>query len=412
MLLRSWIPSLLRSQKYHDSNNDNSNSRAADNNDSRQNADLENESTRLLNQHTTSDLEGSTKDYRNLMSLGKSSIKQTIFNAVNILVGISILALPLAFKYSGWIIGFSIFFFCLISTNYTAKLLKKCLDTDPECLTYADLAYLAYGQKGKIFAGLIFLLDLRILTASSLALVLLFDGLTKFDSPGSLWQPMNTHLFPPNLMVLPLSFGLIDSAFSGHAVFPSLYRDMANHLYFKKTVNFSYLISGIIYITVIVCGYLMFGSETMDEITQNIMSTEGYSLFLNSIVVWLIVINPLAKYPLTLTPINLITEETFFQTKIGSFFKSKIVKFLFIILSRSLVSFIIIGTAIIFPGFDRAMSLLGSFFSFLISIICPLLFHLKMFGRYLSKKELILDLSILVVSSIMATLGTIWTFLA
>ncbi|CAG8496093.1 25666_t:CDS:2, partial [Gigaspora rosea] len=366
MLLRSWIPSLLRSQKYHDSNNDNSNSRAADNNDSRQNADLENESTRLLNQHTTSDLEGSTKDYRNLMSLGKSSIKQTIFNAVNILVGISILALPLAFKYSGWIIGFSIFFFCLISTNYTAKLLKKCLDTDPECLTYADLAYLAYGQKGKIFAGLIFLLDLSnqavalmilvgILTASSLALVLLFDGLTKFDSPGSLWQPMNTHLFPPNLMVLPLSFGLIDSAFSGHAVFPSLYRDMANHLYFKKTVNFSYLISGIIYITVIVCGYLMFGSETMDEITQNIMSTEGYSLFLNSIVVWLIVINPLAKYPLTLTPINLITEETFFQTKIGSFFKSKIVKFLFIILSRSLVSFIIIGTAIIFPGFDRAM---------------------------------------------------------
>ncbi|CAG8829006.1 22847_t:CDS:2, partial [Gigaspora margarita] len=392
MLLRSWISSLSRSQKYYGSNLDNSNSRAADNNDSRQNVDLVNESTRLLNQHATSDLEDS-KDYRSLMSLGKSTIKQTIFNAVNILVGIAILALPLAFKYTGWIIGFPIFFFCLISTNYTAKLLKKCLDTDPECLTYADLAYLAYGQKGKIFVGLIFLLDLSnqavalmilvgdslkilfphmdlthlklivflvitpitwlpihhlsytsllgILTASSLALVLLFDGLTKFDAPGSLWQPMNTHLFPPNLMVLPLSFGLINSAFSGHAVFPSLYRDMAKPLYFKKTVNSSYLISGIIYITV--------------SITQNIMSTGGYSLFLNSIVVWLIVINPLAKYPLTLTPINLITEETFFRTKIGSFFKSNIVKRLFIILSRSLVSFVIVGTAIIFPGFDRAM---------------------------------------------------------
>ncbi|CAG8675373.1 1345_t:CDS:2, partial [Racocetra persica] len=380
MLLNSWFSSTSRSLKslhfnFHVSDNDR---RLGGNNDGyRRDVDLEDEDNRLLNRHTrTFGTLEDERDYRSLMSLGKSTVRQTVVNAVNILMGIAILALPLAFKYSGWVIGLSIFSFCLISTNYTAKILKKCLDTDPECLTYADLAYLAYGQKGKIFVGFLFLMDLYnaavalmilvgdslkilfpqvdltrlklivfliitpitwlpihylfytsilgIFTASSLALVLLIDGLTKYVAPGSLWQPMDTYLFPQNWLIMPLSFGLINSAFSGHAVFPSLYRDMEKPCDYKKSVNSSYLVAGVVYFTVAICGYLMFGSETMQEITQNIMSTCGYSLFLNSIVVWSIVINPLSKYPLTLAPINLI-------------------------------SFVIVGTAIVFPGLDRAM---------------------------------------------------------
>ncbi|CAG8796301.1 14601_t:CDS:2, partial [Cetraspora pellucida] len=375
ILLKSWFSSTSRSLKYsnlnfHVSDNDQRLDRNNEEyvpyhssllNDNRQDVDVEDENTRLLNRHTrTFDTLEDARDYRSLMNLGKSTVRQTIVNTVNILMGIAILALPLAFKYSGWIIGISIFSFCLISTNYTAQILKKCLDTDPECLTYADLAYLAYGQKGRIFVGFLFLMDLYnaavalmilvgdslkilfpqvdltnlklivflvitpitwlpihylsyasvlgIFTASSLALVLLIDGLTKYVAPGSLWQPMDTYLFPPNWMVVPLSFGLINSAFSGHAVFPSLYRDMEKPHYYKKTVNSSYLVAGVVYFTVTVCGYLMFGSKTMQEITQNIMSTPGYSLVLNSIVVWLIVINPLSKYPLTLIPINLSIE--------------------------------------------------------------------------------------------------------
>src|SRR3954463_1723986 len=78
----------------------------------------------------------------------------------NILMGIAILSLPFAFKYAGWFFGISIFLFCLIQTNYTAKTLKKCMDTDPECLTYIDLAHSAFGNKGKLFIGSLFLLDL------------------------------------------------------------------------------------------------------------------------------------------------------------------------------------------------------------------------------------------------------------
>ncbi|CAB4376666.1 unnamed protein product [Rhizophagus irregularis] len=390
---------------------------------------------------------------------GKSTVKQTVFNSVNALMGIAILSLPFAFKYAGWLFGVSIFLFCLIQTNYTAKLIKKCLDTDSGCLTYADLAYLAFGKKGRLIMGGLFLLDLfnatvalMILTGDSLqtlfpnvdlvrlkliaffiitpttwmpihflshvsifgiaatislAVVILIDGFTKFDPPGSLLNPMETHFLPSNWMVLPLAFGLINAGFTGHAVFPSLYRDMAKPESYNSMVNYSYLIASTIYITVAASGYLMFGSGTMEEITINIMSTPGFNVLLNSIVIWMIVINPLSKYPLMLTPINISIEVIFFKmVSVGSKFSRNV----YTIISRTFVSFLILYTSIIFPEFDRAMSLLGAFFSFLISAIFPILCYLKLFGHQLSNKTLALNIMFLVISTIMAIIGTIWTF--
>ncbi len=54
-------------------------------------------------------------------------------------LGIGILALPLGFRYSGWIIGLSLFMFCSGVTNYTAKILAKCLDYDEGLYTFADM---------------------------------------------------------------------------------------------------------------------------------------------------------------------------------------------------------------------------------------------------------------------------------
>ncbi|GBB94132.1 hypothetical protein RclHR1_00230010 [Rhizophagus clarus] len=391
--------------------------------------------------------------------IGKSTVKQTVFNSVNALMGIAILSLPFAFKYAGWVFGVLIFLFCLIQTNYTAKLIKKCLDTDPGCLTYADLAYLAFGKKGRLIMGSLFLMDLfnatvalMILTGdslqtlfpnvdlvhlkliaffiitpttwmpfhflshvsvfgiaatASLAAVVLIDGFTKFESPGSLLNPMDTHFLPPNWMAFPLAFGLINAGFTGHAVFPSLYRDMAKPESYNSMVNYSYLIASSIYITVAASGYLMFGSTTMEEITLNIMSTPGFSVLLNSFVIWMIVINPLSKYPLMLTPINISIEVVFFKIV---FIGSKFSRTIYTIISRTFVSFLIVYTSIAFPEFDRAMSLLGAFFSFLISAIFPILCYLKIFGHQLSNKSLAINIMFLVISTIMAIIGTIWTF--
>ncbi|CAJ0839144.1 3959_t:CDS:2 [Entrophospora sp. SA101] len=404
------------------------------------NDDTQNERTPLVHQQANFQESEDTQDYRTLIELGKSTAKQTIFNT-NILMGIAILALPLAFKYSGWALGLMIFLFCLIQTKYTAKTLKKCLDNDPRCITYSDLANLAYGIRGKYFIVALLILvgdSLKILfpsadlttlkiiatlfiipftwipihflsytsmfgifTTASLASVIILDGLTKPTSPGSLLNPMKTHIIPPNLNYLPLSFGLINSGFTGHAVFPSLYRDMEKPNEYNKIINVSYLITSVIYITVAASGYAMFGKETMPEITQNIMLTKGYNDFFNSLVIWFIVINPLSKYPLTITPINLNIELFIFKISfINRWFKHGITKKILIILCRTSLSLLILGIAIIFPKFERAMV-----------AIFPLLCHLKMFGGAFSKQELVWNIFLLTTSIIMATLGTIWTFL-
>jgi vesicular inhibitory amino acid transporter len=72
---------------------------------------------------------------------------------------------------------------------------------------------------------------------------------------------------------------------------------------------------------------------------------------------------------------------------------------------------LIVVLAIVFPSFDRIMAFLGSFLCFTICIILPLAFYLKIFGKEISKKERIVDWFLLILSSILAAIGTVWAFL-
>ena len=57
------------------------------------------------------------------------------------------------------------------------------------------------------------------------------------------------------------------------------------------------------------------------------------------------------------------------------------------------------------------MALMGSAMAFSICIILPLAFHLKLFGKELGTKEKVLNWFLIVVSSVMAVIGTVWVFL-
>jgi vesicular inhibitory amino acid transporter len=103
--------------------------------------------------------------------VGRSTFPQTIFNSVNVLVGIGLLALPLALKYSGLVVGVTFLCFSAIATSYTAKLLAKCLDVDSSLITFADLAYVSFGNKARIAVSILFSLELL---AACVALVVLF----------------------------------------------------------------------------------------------------------------------------------------------------------------------------------------------------------------------------------------------
>ncbi|CAO3639807.1 unnamed protein product [Cunninghamella blakesleeana] len=392
----------------------------------------------------------------------KSSFSQSIFNAINILMGIGIVSLPIAFKDAGWVFGILVFIFCLFLTNHTAKLLSKCLDTNPDSRTYGDLGDIAFGLKGRIGVTCLFITELiasgtalvillvdginalfpgynswliafailtpmqflpvrylaytsllGIISAFSILGVLIIDGLSKHDAPGSLITPADTSLWPTEWHILPLSFGIIMSSFAGHAVFPTVYRDMDRPKQYPKMVNYTYLITTVVYFGVAACGYRMFGSATLEEITKNLLNVEGYNPVINHIAVWLISINPIAKYGLTTNPLNLTWQLWLFRKpKMQSIIErvewlENVITFI----GKVVVSAFIVYIAYTVPGFDKIMSLLGAFFSFIISGIFPIVCYFKVFGHTLSKKSILFNSTLLIISIAMAFTGTLVTFI-
>ena len=78
---------------------------------------------------------------------------------------------------------------------------------------------------------------------------------------------------------------------------------------------------------------------------------------------------------------------------------------------RVLTCVVIILIAVFVPSFGTIMALLGSAVTFGICIILPLSFYLRMFGKKISRAERILDWALIMVSSTMAFVGTIWVLL-
>ncbi|OZJ03327.1 hypothetical protein BZG36_04222 [Bifiguratus adelaidae] len=395
----------------------------------------------------------------------KSTFAQSIFNSVNILIGIGILSLALGIRCGGWVIGMTIFVYCCLLTNYTAKLLARCLDYGAGGNTYGDMGYIAFGDRGRWLVSILFLTELctssialvvllgdalvalfptvpmstfrlislfiltpltflpvrklsytsllGIISAACLVIVVVVDGLTKEERPGSLRDPMPTDIWPSDWTTVPLSFGLIMAGFAGHAVFPTVYRDMEEPKHYKTMVNWTYIVTTLVYFCMAACGYLMFGSTVMQEITQNIMSTPGYNPTLNRMAVSLIAVNPIAKYALTLNPVNLTWELALFgQERIDAWCNNGRGRRTFLrVIGRIAISSLVVGIATVYPGFDKVMALLGAFFSFMISGIFPIVCHLRLFSNSMPIREKILNWILLIISSILALTGTAWSFL-
>lgn len=89
----------------------------------------------------------------------KSTPIQTIFNSINVLIGLGILSLPLALHLSGWIAGFICITLAAYSTRYSATLLGRILKEIPYLKTYHDIGVHVYGPKIGFFILLSFTVD-------------------------------------------------------------------------------------------------------------------------------------------------------------------------------------------------------------------------------------------------------------
>ncbi|KAL5121622.1 hypothetical protein ACEQ8H_000308 [Pleosporales sp. CAS-2024a] len=401
--------------------------------------------------------------------VGQSTLPQTIFNSVNVLVGVGLLTLPLAFKYSGWLIGLVFLAWSAVVTGYTAKLLAKCLDVDSSLLTFADLAFVSFGNKARIAVSILFSLELL---AACVALVVLFadsmdalipgwdtlawkivcgiiliplsflplrflsftsilgvmscfgitiavwaDGLLKPDSPGSIRHPAPQYLFPANPLTIPLSFGLLMSPWGGHSVFPNIYRDMRHPYKYRRGVDITYIFTYLVDMGMACAGILMFGDDVLDEITSNIFLTKGYPKGMAVFIAICIAIIPLTKIPLNARPIVSTFEVVFgldaraLAASDGMTGMTGLNRGIAKVSLRigTIITFVVI--AVLFPSFDRIMTLLGSVACFSICIILPLAFHLKLFGKDIGATEKTLNWLLIALSSLMAVVSTVFACL-
>ena len=135
---------------------------------------------------------------------GQSTLPQTVFNSINVLIGVGLLSLPLGLKYAGWLCGMAFLFFSALVTAYTAKLLARCMDLDPSLITFSDVAYISFGTRARVFSSVLFTLELM---AANVALVVLFADSLDLLFPGLMslvqWKMACTVILIP-LTFLPL----------------------------------------------------------------------------------------------------------------------------------------------------------------------------------------------------------------
>ncbi|KAI4197706.1 MAG: hypothetical protein LQ350_005775 [Teloschistes chrysophthalmus] len=103
--------------------------------------------------------------------IGRSTLPQTVLNSINVLVGVGILSLPLALRYSGWLIGMLSLLSAALATRYTAGLLAKCLNQFPRMTHYSELGSAAFGTKTRLVMEVLITMELG---AACVALVVLF----------------------------------------------------------------------------------------------------------------------------------------------------------------------------------------------------------------------------------------------
>ena len=176
---------------------------------------------------TTSLLKGPVPSVAELR-LTRSSFSQTIFNLINLTLGIGLLGMPLAFKQIGLLQGLLVLVASAVVTLWTARMIERCLNHDSGLRTYGDLACAAFGPRARIAVTLLVAVELT--TASVGQIILFSDGIKTLlgGQTDAVWKVICGAAFIP-LSCAPLRYLGVSSALSVCCFFISKVQSFATH---------------------------------------------------------------------------------------------------------------------------------------------------------------------------------------
>lgn len=403
-------------------------------------------------------------DYASESSAAGSTFFQSLFNSVNVLLGVGVLSLPYMMRQSGWFLGVGVLCGLSLLTCYTGKLLGRTIakvhKSGIKKAGFPELAELAFGSAGKTVVSSLFYTELitvstmflilmaqnlekiyqdispttalsislvvvlptafitrveflsyfslvGICSALTLLIVLTTEGVRTVPQPphfeGSFLHPVHTEE-TTGLDRWPLVFGLSMVGFAGHAVFPSLYDEMEDATEYPLVIDLTYLFVTAVYIAIAMMGYLMYGLHTQEMVTLNF--EPGY---LTLFATWLVVINPATKYALTLHPV-VTSAENFMLPILTKTDDSTWKNFCFRLLIRASMCGLTLVIAVSLPSFARIVSFIGAACSFSVSGIFPLLFYVKLCWDDLTRAEVCCLCCLIFTCILCAVIGTIAVF--
>eukprot|EP00873_Tetraselmis_striata_P039199 jgi/Tetstr1/459463/TSEL_004831.t1 len=344
---------------------------------------------------------------------GSATVLHSVFNVVNLFMGVGLLSLPYATKLGGWMalpaLVLASALFCFSGHLIVSSFRKV---TGPSH-SYSALGERAYGRMGRRLVNICTLCDMfggcaiclimsckQIeglilprtsvwgLTPSQLARVI---GITaalptvlirSFRQIASHTISPSTQEFPTHHSVspsLPRSIGIFALSMAGHSALPSFRNSMKRPQMFHLVINVAFAVMTSFNLLVTGIGYWYWGDEVSEIVMQDIALKSPLRgvLGIDVGMTALIGLNAFSKVPTLLLVLEDLVTASFFADAEYSEQRGMLIK-------CGMVTGIAIVSASAYNVLGLVMSLLGGMVSMNASVVFPHLFYLKLYWAEIS----------------------------